>query len=461
MAMLKCNSIYADGTACIETVNFGGSLPNEFTESEDEALLHEYLCEIAPVVRVPPTPLDINDVYADGTACAGSPKNVNNLLPCEFTRSESEASFDRYLSDIAPPVVMTQMSARPIGVGDVYADGTACTGGTPKNANSGIPCEWTEPEEEASFHEYLCDIAPPVMVTRMSPTPLDVYADGTACTGSCPKNIDIGLPCEFIESEKETLLHEYLSDIAPPVRPMPLDASDVYADGTACTAPRNDGGLPSEFMDTEREASFHEYLSEIAPPVVMPQVRPVPLDHSNVYADGTASTATKNDGGLPSEFMDTEREASFHEYLSDIAPPVVMPQVRPVPLDHSNVYADGTASTDSKNDGGLPSEFVDTEREASFHEYLSDIAPPVVMPEVRPVPLDVSNVYADGTACTSSSPRKTDNGLPCEFIEPEKEASLHEYLCDIAPLVEVSSPKMRTQHDNLMEDAPPDQLLGA
>lgn len=360
--------------------------------------------------------LDSMNVYADGTACVNSPIHANRDMgmPCEFTEEEHEASFHQYLCDMAPPVQVPQTPVRlPLRVNDVYADGTACTDNGPKAIDNSAPSEFMESEREACFHAYLSDIAPPEAVLLEVN---DIYADGTACTGSSLKNIDSGIPCEFDELEKEACLHEYLSSIAPVVEAR-LDAYNVYADGTACPCniPKNsDGLIPCEFDEPEVEASFHEYLSEIAPPVV-PQTSPMPLDSINVYRDGTCTgNSAKNiDSCVPGEFDEPEKEASFHEYLSDIAPPVVVSQV---PLE----------------------------------------------------PLDVNNVYADGTACDNISPKHVDGSIPREFIEPEKEASFHEYLCDIAPMVPMSepcSPKMlnstRFSADNLMEESPPDQLLGA
>eukprot|EP00746_Dinoflagellata_sp_MGD_P008667 gnl/MRDRNA2_/MRDRNA2_117362_c0_seq1.p1 gnl/MRDRNA2_/MRDRNA2_117362_c0~~gnl/MRDRNA2_/MRDRNA2_117362_c0_seq1.p1 ORF type:complete len:373 (+),score=92.89 gnl/MRDRNA2_/MRDRNA2_117362_c0_seq1:100-1218(+) len=369
--------------------------------------------------------LDCMNVYADGTACF-SPVSPNQDLglPSEFTEEENEASFHQYLCDNASPVQVPQTPLRlPLRVNDVYADGTACAGSGSKNVDSSNPSEFMESEREACFHAYLSDIAPPeVVVMRMSPGVLevnDVYADGTVCMGGSPKNIDIDIPCEFDEMEKEACLHEYLSTIAPVVVSR-MDTSNVYADGTACLC----------------------------------------------------SSPMNSDPLLPCEFVESEREASFHEYLSDIAPPVV-PQRSPMPLNIINVYTDGTACTDSSfnnSDSCIPGEFDEPEKEASFHEYLSDIAPPVVVPQEPLEPLDVNNVYADGTACVNSSDRNIDSSLPREFMEPEKEASLHEYLCDIAPLVpmtEPCSPKVLTSThgrftpDNIMEESPPDQLLGA
>jgi hypothetical protein len=350
-------------------------------------------------------------------------------MPSEFTEDENEASFHQYLSDIAPPVQVPQAplrlplrSLRSLRVNDVYADGTACPGNGPKNIDNGLPSEFCESEREACFHEYLSDIAPPEVVTRMSPGALeanDVYADGTACTGTSPKNIDTGLPCEFSESEREASFHEYLSDIAPPVVSR-LHVSNVYADGTACTgySPKNCSSLiPCEFDDSEDEAILNEYLSDIAPPVV-PQTATMALDVMNVFADGTVCTG----------------------------------------------------SSPKHADSRIPCEFIQSESEASFHEYLSDMAPPVVVPQVPLMPLDINNVYADGTACTGSSPKNDDGSIPREFIEPEKEASFHEYLCDIAPMVALSepcSPKVFTSTrgrfptENIMDESPPDQLLGA
>lgn len=237
----------------------------------------------------------------------------------------------------------------------------------------------------------------------------------------------------------------------------------VYADGTACTndRPTLDVDLPDEFTEQENEALLHDHLCHIAP-----LERPAMLDVSNVYADGTACTANSPkivDTSIPSEFTEPEHEASFHDYLCGIAP-----LERPaMPLDSINVYADGTTSIDSNvSPAGLPYEFSEPEKEASFHAYLSDMAPPVALQRMPPVPLDFDNVYADGTACTESPAKSNLDGLlPNEFSEPEKEAAFHEYLCDLAPMVkamgEVSSPKSPDRRSTTSQERQWDQILGA
>lgn len=101
--------------------------------------------------------MQINNIFADGTSCIESTPTLN---------------FDHGVFH------------------NVYADGTACIDTPTFNRDSCIPCELTEEEGEAVFHEYLSSIAPPVMAPRM-------------------------LPSEFSETEGEAMLNEYLCDLAP------------------------------------------------------------------------------------------------------------------------------------------------------------------------------------------------------------------------------------------------------
>jgi hypothetical protein len=156
----------------------------------------------------------------------------------------------------------------------------------------------------------------------------NVFADGTACLDSPVLKFDPSIPGEFDDFEGDALLDDYLCSIAPPVMmSQKLDFTNVYADGTACidscAAGSLDENMPSEFSMDENEASFHGYLCSIAPPVMMSQK----LDFNNVYADGTAGidsfAAGSLDENMPSEFSEGENEASFHDYLCNIAPIVV------------------------------------------------------------------------------------------------------------------------------------------
>jgi len=170
MVQLSYDNVYADGTSCIDisTLKIPTFAPSEFTEQENEALFHEYLCGIAPLVepQVPSerTPLGVNNVYADGTASIDNSPKINHSddsVPSEFTEPEHEGFFHEYLCSQAPLVVVPQTP--PLDF-HVYADGTACIDNTMVSPDPSVPHEFTEPENEASFHEYLCNIAPPVVV---------------------------------------------------------------------------------------------------------------------------------------------------------------------------------------------------------------------------------------------------------------------------------------------------------
>lgn len=262
-----------------------------------------------------------------------------------------------------------------------------------------------------------------------------------------------------------------------------LDCNNVYADGTACinsiSAFDVSSIVPSEFSTEENEAMFHEYLCGIAPLVIVPQKASMPLDVNclytdvAVYADGTScidsSIRLNLDPSMPQEFDESENEASLHEYLCDIAPLVEVPQKLPTPLDFNNVYGDGTTCMDncptSNINPGLPCEFTEPENEASFHGYLCGIAPLVEVPQTPPTPLDSNNVYADGTmsidSISSRSVSQSSLGLPCEFTEPENEASFHDYLCSIAPPVMVKGDSKVPLERSASKASPPDQLQGA
>jgi hypothetical protein len=91
-------------------------------------------------------------VYADGTACINdSPKSkVDSNIPSELTDQECGMAW----GDVT-----------------VYADGTACISESPKSMfDHNIPSELMEQEYDAMFHEFLCSIAPLVVVPQMLPS---------------------------------------------------------------------------------------------------------------------------------------------------------------------------------------------------------------------------------------------------------------------------------------------------